>query len=85
MCKILLNSTEITAYFQKRLMCKGVTEILSACKSPISSPHTPDFLSKWLIMEYMQKSLIRQNSGIKHYKYIYIQTCFVSYIQTKKC
>lgn len=53
MCKTLLNSTEITVYFQKRLMCKRVTQVLSACKSPISSPHTSYFLSKWLIMEYM--------------------------------
>lgn len=40
MSKTLLSSTETTVYFQKGLMCKGVSQVLSACNSSIFSPHT---------------------------------------------
>lgn len=50
-------------------MCKGVCLQFSH----LLSTH-PYFLSKWYIMEHMRKSLVWLNSGIKHYKCIYIQT-----------
>lgn len=43
------------------------------------------FFSKWFIMEYMRKILVWLNSGIKHYKCIYIQIVFSILHSDQKC
>lgn len=84
MSKTLLSSTEISVLSEVTDVQRSITSTVCLQFSHLLSTH-PYFLSKWFIMEYIRKSLIWLNSGIKHYKCNPFELCFVSYIQTKKC